>query len=93
MRSRHEKDKKNELMRRTSRAERGRAVNILILPQVILGHTVAAAGIFLSATYSICTIVVPNLGAIVPEPKVFRRYMRHQIMIVDESPVIRNHKI
>ena len=64
-----------------------------ISPQVKLGHTVAAAGILLRATNSICPIVIPNFGAIVPEPKVRRRNVRHQIMIVYEPPVIRKHKI
>jgi hypothetical protein len=64
-----------------------------ISPQVKLGHTVAAAGILLRTTNSICPIVIPNFGAIVPEPKVRRRNVRHKIMIVYEPPVIRKHKI
>jgi hypothetical protein len=61
--------------------------------QIIFGNAVAAVCILLRSTRRVRPIVVPHFDTVVPEADVFGRYMRHQIMIVDQSPVIRKHKI
>ncbi len=61
--------------------------------QIILGHTVAAARILLRAANSVRPIVVPHFHAVMLEPDVFGRHMRHKVVVIDQSPVIRKHKI
>ena len=61
--------------------------------QIIFGNTVAAAWVLLRSTCGVCAIVIPNFDTIVPEANVFGGHMRHQVMIVDQPPVIRKHEI
>lgn len=61
--------------------------------QIIFRNAVAAVCILLRSTSGVRPIMVPHFDTIVPEANVFGRYMRHQVMIVDQSPVIRKHKI
>lgn len=61
--------------------------------QIILGHTVAAACILLRTTRGVSAVVVPNFHAVMFESNVFGRDVRDHVVVVDESPVIRKHKI